>query len=271
MKKNIIYLLILFLFNMSCESKNKDTYVVMETSLGRIKLKLYDDTPLHKENFIKHVNDGFYDGILFHRVINEFMIQAGDSTSKNASADKLLGRGDVTYTIPAEFIYPKYFHKRGALAAARLGDHVNPDKASSGAQFYIVTGKVYEPVQLEQLERQLRMMQEKQVFDSLASDHRPKIVEMRKARDMEGLQALQDTLIAQMKEIVSKEPVSLTPEQRAAYSTVGGTPHLDGQYTVFGEVVEGMDVVDKIQKVETGAADRPLTDVKILKMKVVEQ
>ena len=248
---------------MSCESRShKETVVLMETSLGNIKVKLYDDTPAHRDNFIKLVEEGYYDGTLFHRVINEFMIQGGDGTSKNAPAGKMLGTGDPGYTIPAEFVYPKYFHKRGALAAARQGDQVNPDKASSGSQFYIVTGKVFNPGQIDQLERQMQMQQEQSVFQSLAANHREEIMNMRRNRDMQGLQALQDTLIAQTYEQIKKEGKrTLTQAQREAYTTVGGTPHLDGEYTVFGEVIDGMEVVDKIQQVETGSADRPKTDV----------
>ncbi len=255
---------------MSCESKgNKETKVLIETSLGNIRVKLYDDTPAHRDNFIKLVNEGYYDGTLFHRVINEFMIQGGDGTSKNAPAGKMLGTGDPGYTIPAEFVYPKHFHKRGALAAARQGDQVNPEKASSGSQFYIVTGKVYNPQQIGQLEHQMQMQQEQSVFQQLAAGHKSEIIAMRKARDMQGLQALQDTLIAQMQAQIKKEGKrTLTQVQREAYTTIGGTPHLDGEYTVFGEVIEGMDVVDKIQRVETGAADRPVTDVKVIRMKV---
>ena len=252
MDKTIYFILLLtIIISMSCESRShKETVVLMETSLGNIKVKLYDDTPAHRDNFIKLVEEGYYDGTLFHRVINEFMIQGGDGTSKNAPVGKMLGTGDPGYTIPAEFVYPKYFHKRGALAAARQGDQVNPEKASSGSQFYIVTGKV---------------------FKSLAANHREEIMNMRRNRDMQGLQALQDTLIAQTHEQIKKEGKrTLTQAQREAYTTVGGTPHLDGEYTVFGEVVDGMEVVDKIQQVETGSADRPKTDVKILKMKVVK-
>ena len=256
MDKTIYFILLLtIIISMSCESRShKETVVLMETSLGNIKVKLYDDTPAHRDNFIKLVEEGYYDGTLFHRVINEFMIQGGDGTSKNAPVGKMLGTGDPGYTIPAEFVYPKYFHKRGALAAARQGDQVNPEKASSGSQFYIVTGKVFNPGQIDQLERQMQ-----------------EIMNMRRNRDMQGLQALQDTLIAQTHEQIKKEGKrTLTQAQREAYTTVGGTPHLDGEYTVFGEVVDGMEVVDKIQQVETGSADRPKTDVKILKMKVVK-
>ena len=270
MNNKIYFIVLLIIISMSCAStSHKETVVLMETSLGNIKVKLYDETPAHRDNFVKLVNEGYYDGTLFHRVINEFMIQGGDGTSKNAPAGKMLGMGDPGYTVPAEFVYPKYFHKRGALAAARQGDQVNPEKASSGSQFYIVTGKVFNPQQLDQMERQMQMQQEQSVFQALAAAHREEILNMRKARDIQGLQTLQDTLIAQMKEQIKKEGKrTFTQAQREAYTTVGGTPHLDGEYTVFGEVIEGMDVVNKIQQVETGAADRPVADVKIIKMKI---
>ncbi|MEG2849311.1 MAG: peptidylprolyl isomerase, partial [Bacteroidales bacterium] len=166
--------------------------VTINTTLGNIQVKLYDETPLHRDNFLKLVKEKYYEGTIFHRVINGFMIQAGDPLSKGANAGKSLGTGGPGYTIPAEIVYPQLFHKRGVLAAARQGDAINPKRASSGSQFYIVCGEVYSKGQIEQME---------------------------------------------------KWGTKFTAEQIDAYSTVGGTPHLDGQYTVFGEVIEGMNVV----------------------------
>ena len=243
--------------------------VLMRTSLGDITIRLYDDTPKHTANFLKLAKEGYYDGTLFHRVIRDFMIQGGDPDSRNAKPGQPLGMGDPSYTVPAEFVYPKYFHKRGALAAARQGDNVNPEKASSGSQFYIVTGKVYTPGQLDQMEVRLRHQQMQQIFDSLARENRDSIMALRRNRDQAGLQQLQDSLVKQTEAIAAKNPASFTPEQREAYTTVGGTPHLDGSYTVFGEVIKGMDVVDSIQKVATDGSDRPKEDVKVLEVKVL--
>ena len=248
---------------------DKETLVKIETTLGDIKVKLYNETPKHRDNFIKLAKEGVYDGTLFHRVIKEFMIQAGDPESKNAPKGKMLGSGDVGYTIPAEFVYPKYFHKRGALSAARQGDNVNPKKESSGCQFYIVTGKVYNDSALINMERGMNENKVTLIFNNLAQKHMKDIYKMRKDNDEKGLLELQDKLIAQAEEEAAKQPeFRFTPEQVEAYTTVGGTPHLDGEYTVFGEVVEGMDIVDKIQQVKTDRSDRPEEDVKIVKVEV---
>lgn len=250
---------------------DKETMLKIETSAGDILVKLYNETPQHRDNFIKLAEEGTYEGTLFHRVIKDFMIQAGDPESKNAPKGKQLGAGDVGYTIPAEFVFPKYFHKKGALSAARQGDEVNPKKASSGCQFYIVTGKVYSDSTLLGMEQQMGQMRLNKVFNELAQKHMKEIYKMRKAGDNEGLMDLQDKLIAQAEAEVAKMPeFKFTPEQVKAYTTVGGTPHLDGEYTVFGEVTEGLDIVDKIQRVKTDRSDRPEEDVKIIKVTVVE-
>lgn len=242
----------------------KETVVVIETTLGTIKVKLYNDTPLHRDNFIKLVKEGFYNDLLFHRVIKNFMIQGGDPESKNASAGKQLGVGGPGYTLPAEIKYPERFHKRGALSAARQGDEVNPEKKSSGSQFYIVWGEVYNDGKLDAIEKQLTQMQEQKIFHALAATHRSEIINLRRNRDQEGLYALQEELIKQtQKKMKELGPVRLTAEQRQVYKTVGGTPHLDGDYTVFGEVKEGLDVVEKIQQVQTGNADRPVKDIRM--------
>ncbi|MDR3128729.1 MAG: peptidylprolyl isomerase [Tannerellaceae bacterium] len=206
---------------LSLTAQTKETVVLIETDLGKIKVKLYNETPQHRDNFIKNVSAKLYDGILFHRVIKHFMIQAGDVNSKTATADTPLGNGDLGYTIPAEFIYPKYFHKRGALCAARTGDHVNPEKASSASQFYIVTGKYYTDMELDKMERVTGM--------------------------------------------------AFTSEQRQAYMKDGGAPHLDGAYTVFGEVIDGMKIVDEIQSSPTGNQDRPLKDICIKSAAIVKK
>ncbi|MDR1331163.1 MAG: peptidylprolyl isomerase [Tannerella sp.] len=205
----------------TAEERNGGTLVEIATSMGKIKVRLYDDTPQHRDNFIRHVNAHQYDGLLFHRVIRQFMIQAGDVNSKDAPPEQKLGDGDLDYTVPAEIVYPKYFHKRGQLCAARTGDDLNPEKASSATQFYIVTGKYFTEMELNRME--------------------------------------------------SEQRISLTPEQRKAYMLEGGSPHLDGAYTVFGEVVRGMKVVDKIQFVQTGENDRPLKNVKIKSVKIVKK
>ncbi len=250
---------------------NADAFVEIQTSEGDITVRLFGDTPKHRDNFLKLVKEGYYDNVLFHRVINEFMVQTGDPDSKAAPVGKMLGSGGPGYTLDAEIVYPAHFHKRGALAAARQGDQVNPERRSSGSQFYIVTGKAYNDSTLSQMERQIDMMQKQQIFNDLTKQYKDSIMNMRRNRDQAGLQALQEELIAITEKKAAENPASLTPAQREAYTTKGGTPHLDGQYTVFGEVVSGMDVVDKIEKAETDGNDRPVKDIRILSMKEVDK
>ncbi|WP_439787368.1 peptidylprolyl isomerase [Paramuribaculum intestinale] len=255
----------------TAENRADDAIVDIHTTAGDIRVRLYGDTPRHRDNFIRLASEGFYDGVLFHRVINDFMIQTGDPDSKNAPKGAMLGSGDPDYQLDAEFVYPRHFHKRGALAAARQGDQVNPEKKSSGSQFYIVTGKTYNDAQLDHMDRQRAMMQQKAIFDRLVAEQRDTIMAMRRARDQAGLQTLQEKLIERTEaEAATLAPDTLTPRQREAYRTEGGTPHLDGAYTVFGEVISGMDVVDRIQKAETDANDRPVDDIRITSMEIVE-
>ena len=240
--------------------------VKIQTTLGDIVVRLYDETPIHRENFMKLVKEGYYDGTLFHRVIKDFMIQGGDPDSKGAPAGKMLGVGGPDYTLEAE-IRDGLFHKRGALAAARQGDEVNPQRRSSGSQFYIVWGQVYNEGQLRQFSKQLRMQKVQTVFNDLAASHRDEIMQMRRDRNRAGLQELQEKLVAEAESKVGKS--GMTDEQLKIYSTIGGTPHLDGQYTVFGEVEEGLDVVEMIQNSATGRGDRPVDDIE-MKMEVIE-
>jgi len=247
--------------------------VKIDTSFGEITVRLYDETPLHRDNFVKLAREGYFDGMLFHRVIRDFMIQGGDPDSKTASPGQSLGTGGPGYTIEAE-IRKDLFHKRGALAAARQGDQVNPQRRSSGSQFYIVWGQIYKEGQLRQLSKQMEMQQMQQIFDTLAMEHRDEVLRLRKERNHAGLQELQDKLVAEteakFKAMKEKGEISgLSDEQIRIYTTVGGTPHLDGQYTVFGEVVEGLDVVEKIQDAETSSSDRPEEDIK-MKMTILE-
>ena len=244
--------------------------VLISTSLGDIVVRLYDDTPAHRDNFLKLAREGFYDGTLFHRVIKNFMVQGGDPDSKGAAPGAHLGAGDVGYTLPAEFVYPTHYHKRGVLSAARQGDQVNPERRSSGCQFYIVWGDVYTPQQLQQFEQRMNQGRGQQIFDELAQQHMDSIRAMYARQDQEGLMRLQELLTQQTEERLKTEPgFTFTDEQVDAYTTVGGTPHLDSQYTVFGEVVSGLDVVELMQAVATDDSDRPLEDV-TMTVKVLE-
>lgn len=242
--------------------------VIIKTSLGDITVRLYDETPLHRDNFVKLAREGYYDGTLFHRVIKDFMIQGGDPDSKGAPVGKQLGIGGPDYTIEAE-IKPTLFHKRGALAAARQGDEVNPERRSSGSQFYIVWGQVYNQGQIKQFAKQMEMQQMQQAFNALAMQHREEIMQLRRDRNRAGLQELQDKLANEAQQQVKANGAGMTAEQQEIYTTIGGTPHLDGQYTVFGEVEEGLDIVDQIQQAATGRGDRPIEDIE-MKMEVID-
>jgi peptidyl-prolyl cis-trans isomerase B (cyclophilin B) len=228
--------------------------------LGDIVVRLYDETPIHRDNFVKLAKEGYYDGTLFHRVIKDFMIQGGDPDSKGAPASQMLGMGGPDYTLEAE-IKEGLYHKRGALAAARQGDEMNPERRSSGSQFYIVWGQVYNEGQLRQFAKQLKMQQIQSAFNQLAAKHRDEIMQMRRERDRAGLQALQERLADEAEAQVRGN--GMTEEQMKLYTTVGGTPHLDGQYTVFGEVEEGLDVVEMIQGSATRRGDRPIDDIEM--------
>ncbi|MDR1555567.1 MAG: peptidylprolyl isomerase, partial [Tannerellaceae bacterium] len=210
LKRLLLPLLACFLFSAGY-AQEAEKVVEIHTDLGKIKVKLFNDTPLHRDNFLRQVAEHRYDSLLFHRVIKQFMIQAGDVNSKNAAPDQPLGDGDPGYTIPAEIVYPKYFHKKGMLCAARTADDTNPERASSATQFYIVTGKFFTQMELDKMEQ--------------------------------------------------TQGITLTPEQRQAYMLEGGAPHLDNKYTIFGEVISGLKVVDKIQMVSTNENDRPLKNI----------
>lgn len=243
--------------------------VEIKTTMGDIIVKLYNDTPLHRDNFLKLVKDGFYEGVLFHRVIDNFMVQAGDPNSKAAAPGAMLGTGDPGYTIEAEILYPKHYHKYGALAAARTGDSMNPERRSSGSQFYIVTGNKVPAPQLRAIAEQSVLPQRQALFNKLVDQQRDSIETMQKNGNHEGLESLRQELIKRVEKDIPAPPVE--SQMSADYSTIGGAPHLDGQYTVFGEVLEGMDVVEKIQKSETDRNDRPVEDIKIISVKLLEK
>jgi cyclophilin family peptidyl-prolyl cis-trans isomerase len=272
MRKYIVLILLVILgFTESCAKKNNETLVRFETSVGNITVKLYPETIKHKENFLKLVNSGFYNGVLFHRVIANFMIQGGDPDSKTAKSDAFLGSGDVAYTIPPEFIYPKYYHKHGALAAAREGDKINPLKASSGCQFYIVQGKTFSDTQLDSIERVKAQKLEEKLFQAIVEKKQVEVKKLRMEKSQPKLDLLRDSILAVVHLEMKNHPTyKFTTQQRDDYKTIGGTPHLDGNYTVFGEVVEGLDIVERISKTKTGSHDRPIEDIKVIKAEVLK-
>lgn len=240
--------------------------VDIKTTMGDIKVKLYDDTPKHRDNFLKLAKEGFYNGTLFHRVIKDFMVQTGDPESVNADSTARLGSGGPGYQIDAEILYPQHYHKYGALAAARTGDQVNPERKSSGSQFYIVTGNKYGEKDLARMAENMVAQQRQSYFMKLRKENADAIREFQMKGDRVGLEELRQKLI---KEVEEKVPVVDLPAQiKEDYMKIGGTPHLDGQYTVFGEVIKGMDVVEKIQNAKTNRDDRPKEDIKILSVKI---
>lgn len=285
MKRNLLLSIVMVAFTlMSCSASNaegsasapakgktdnKMTKVKLETTLGDIVVELYNETPQHRDNFIKLVKEGYYNGVLFHRVIKDFMIQTGDGNSKNAGPETTLGDGDPGYTIEAEFVYPKYFHKRGALAAARTPDQMNPERRSSGSQFYIVTGKIFSSEVLKQMIQNKAKRVKEETVVRLVTENSAKIKQLQENQDNAGLMALQNEILQQA-QAKADSLTKLTDEQMDAYTSIGGTPHLDGEYTVFGEVVSGMDVVDKIQNTTTGRNDRPTVDIKIVKATILK-
>ncbi len=238
-----------------------DTLVLIETEFGNMKIKLYDKAPKHKVNFIKLAEQGFYNDLLFHRVIKDFMIQGGDPDSKNAPAGKMLGNGGPGYKIDAEF-NDSLFHKKGVIAAAREGDNVNPLKKSSGSQFYIVQGRKFSDEELNNLEEQISL-------GNYINSH-PETNKQASEYRMTGNKPAFDKLLEEIKNKKDYKVYKIPENQRKIYKTIGGTPHLDGNYTVFGEVVEGLDVIDKIAAVKTDKNDRPVKDVKMTIKIIVE-
>jgi peptidylprolyl isomerase len=266
--KNLILINVLLLL-ISCNApggNNENTIVSVKTTLGDIKIKLYDETPGHRDNFINLVNSGFYNGISFHRIIKDFMIQAGDPLTKTeASAN--IPDSLKTYTIPAEF-NSHYFHKKGALAAARQGNDVNPQMRSSGTQFYIVQGVTYSDDELNTAEQRINSNIKQALFNKLIKETADSARSAGKALSEGEIQEIASVKMFQY--LTDNKDFKLSDEQRSLYKSIGGTPRLDGAYTVFGEVIEGLEIVDKIASVQTDSNDKPLTDIKIINIKIVK-
>jgi cyclophilin family peptidyl-prolyl cis-trans isomerase len=239
--------------------KEKTRFVEIVTDFGTMKIRLYNETPLHRDNFLGLVKSGVYNGITFHRVINKFMIQAGDPET---AITPLVGEDsvDLNYTVPAEF-HAELFHKKGALAAARMGDQDNPEQASSSSQFYLVQGKKFSDDELLEMEERINNMRKKSIFFKNINLEKERAFEKDEPLDYGKIQ--QAATLKTEEQLKSYVPYSIPPEHRQVYKTIGGTPHLDGSYTVFGEVVEGIEIIDKIASVETDESDRPVNDIRI--------
>lgn len=260
----LLFILIQTMVTNGAYSQGQDSLVLIKTEFGDIKIRLYEDTPLHRDNFKKLITEGFYKDLLFHRVIKDFMIQGGDPNSRAAADTTALGSGDLDYTIPAEIKFPKYFNKKGALAAARTGNDVNPERESSACQFYIVTGKTYSDKELNKIETERVERQTQILYNNLQAENKTQIKEFYSSGDRDGLAAFRQGLYTQAQETAkSDSTLVFSPEQRLAYTKEGGAIHLDGEYTVFGEVTDGMDVVEKIQEMKTDKKDRPQKDIRM--------
>ena len=246
---------------------SKET-ILISTSLGNMKVKLFNETPQHRDNFLKLVREHFYDSLLFHRVIQEFMIQGGDPDSKHAEPAKFLGDGDLKYTVPAEFV-PTLCHKKGMVCAARNGDDVNPEKASSACQFYIVQGKIRTDEDLVAYEKRINKSLATKIKDDILNKPENKILKdkidgFKKAQNNDSLMVYFKIVNKLVEDEYTKTPHYSFPEaHKIIYKTIGGTPHLDSQYTIFGEVVEGLEVIDKIATVGKNKDDRPLIDIRM--------
>jgi peptidylprolyl isomerase len=250
-----------------CQTFSTET-ILISTSLGDMKIKLFNETPKHRDNFLKLVKEHFYDSLLFHRVIQDFMIQGGDPDSKHAEPAKLLGDGDLNYTIPAEFV-PSLCHKKGMLCAARNGDDVNPEKASSACQFYIVQGKIRTDEDLASFEKRVNKPVIAKIKEEILNKEenavlKEMIATAKKEQNNDSLMVYFKRVNKLIDEEYAKTPHYSFPEDhRTIYKTLGGTPHLDSQYTIFGEVIEGIDVIDKIAAVGKNKDDRPLLEVRM--------
>lgn len=239
--------------------------MVISTDFGDITVKLYDETPKHRDNFVKLAKHGFYDGLLIHSVIKGHFIQSGAPESKEASKNRQIGVNNIIgYTIPEEIVYPKYFNKKGALGAVRSGSDGNLQKESSGSLFYIVLGSVYTNEELDEIEKEENEKRLNRIIESLFLKHQDELSLLMRNNDTEKLTNLQDELIAQARvEFDQKQAFKFTTEQREAYTSIGGNPQMDNEYTVFGEIVEGLYVLDQIAEVQTGLNNRPVKDIRI--------
>ena len=263
-KPAIILLFVIILYSCNHPSGNQNSIVILKTTMGDIKIRLYDSTPIHRDNFLKLAKSGIYDNVLFHRVIKDFMIQSGDPSTRPGHS---FSPSDTlnTYTIPAEF-REFYYHKKGALAAAREGNEENPEMRSSGTQFYIVEGVKYTDSELDQAEQRINNNIKQSVFSKLLRE----VTDSLKAAGASSTEAeAQDIASIKMFDYFSHTNGYVIPaDHREIYKTLGGTPRLDGTYTVFGEVIEGLDVVDRIAAEPTGASDKPVNDIRIIKVKI---
>ena len=265
-KKALPLISLIIIISCSATVKNENTIITIQTTSGSIKIKLYDNTPVHRDNFIKLINSAFYDGISFHRVIKDFMIQAGDPLTKSGSVT-VISDTLKTYTIPAEIISAN-FPKKGALAAARQGSDVNPEMRSSGTQFYIVEGVKFTDEELNQAELRINGNIKQNLFNKLLKETADSIGLSGKTISAAEIQEIAS--LKMFEYLTNTKDYKIPEDQRNVYKSIGGTPRLDGTYTVFGEVIEGLDIVDKIASVQTDANDKPITDVKILKIKIVK-
>ncbi len=259
-------------FNRVKAQNSNSTKVLIETNLGNIKVLLYNETPLHRDNFLKLVQQHYYDSLLFHRCIQNFMIQGGDPDSKHAPSDYLLGEGGPNYTVPAEFNSSLY-HKKGALAAARDSDLDSPSQASSASQFYIVQGRVFTDSLLRT--NQAKRITKMRLFNEIINrpEHKTYLEKYKafaKAKNNDSIKVIYDYFNQKVdKEFETAVLYKFTEEQIKTYSTIGGTPHLDLSYTVFGEVIEGLDIIDKIAAQKIDSNNRPLNEVRIIKMSII--